>query len=617
METPLGRHGSWLKPLIWGLLARSSVFLICIFPVTLRAQDAGIFVEKDVLVPMRDGVILRADVRRPAKDGKYPVLIFRTPYDKSEGDEDNEKTFTEAVKRGYAMVICDVRGRFASDGEFVAYLNEGKDGYDTIEWAATQPWSDGRVGTFGLSYPCAVQWLAAVENPPHLKAMVPAMGPSTIGSRAIYFGGVFETGWANWCYTNMSPNTRERKKLPGPKTYDEAKAEWKKLGDADGIQGKIPTLEMPYLRDTEPYYYTWLQHGPYDPWWEWGNFRSKYGNVKAAVLSLSGWHDESYGSEGAITNFVGLMKSREGEADPRNKLILGPWIHGVGATGKSVAGNRTFGPSARINYHQVVLDWMDRYVRDIDNGVKDWPNVQAYVMGSDAWKTGATWPLPGSVPQAVFLASAAEPGGKPGTLSGQEPKIAGTSSFVSDPNHPVRDTVDTTYGAFDLREMGKDPAVLTFETEPFTGDETVLGIIPAEIYAACDAPDFDLYLRLIDVAPDGTAYNLEATGHEVIRASLRDKTPEPKLLKPGEIVKLSFDNLITGNVFKKGHRLRVYIHASWFPTYSRNLQTGKSEAESPVMQKATIIIHHGPDTPSKITLPVFSAKAGSSGAVNK
>ncbi|MCX6091067.1 MAG: CocE/NonD family hydrolase [Candidatus Atribacteria bacterium] len=154
------------------------------------------FVEKNVAVMMRDGVILRADVRRPAKTGKYPVLIFRTPYGKSEGDPDNEKTFNEAVKRGYAMVIQDVRGRFESEGEFVAYRNEGKDGYDTIEWAAQQPWSDGRVGTFGLSYPGAVQWLAAVENPPHLKAMVPAMCFSSM-DQFIYFGGVFEAAWAN------------------------------------------------------------------------------------------------------------------------------------------------------------------------------------------------------------------------------------------------------------------------------------------------------------------------------------------------------------------------------------------------------------------------------------
>lgn len=571
---------------------------------TGRAQDPGIHVEKNVEVPMRDGVILRADVRRPKKEGRYPVLIFRTPYDKQEGDEENEKTFSEAVKRGYAMVIQDVRGRYASDGEFVAYQNEGKDGFDTIEWAAKQPWSDGRVGTFGLSYPGAVQWLAAVENPPHLKAMVPAMCPSTMGPQCIYFGGVFESGWANWSYVNMSPDTRVRKNLPGPRTIDEAKAEWNRLGGAEVIQGWIPSLQMPYLKDTEPYHYSWLEHGPYDPWWEWGNFRTKYGNVQAAVLNLSGWYDEPYGSEGAVTNYLGILKSRAGEADPRVKLILGPWIHGVDATGKAVAGNRKFGPASKIDYHQVVLDWMDRYVRGMDNGVKNWPDVQAFIMGEDVWKTGRTWPPEDTVAETFYLASSAEPG-KPGVIAAREPVQSGSSSFVSDPAHPILDEMETNWGGFDLRKLVENPGVLTFETEPFDEDKVVLGNIPAEITVAGDAPDFDLYLKLIDVAPDGTAFNLEGAGHEVVRVSLRDKTPEPKLLRPGEMVTLAFDNLITGNCFKKGHRLRIQFLASWFPTYSRNLQTGKSEATDSEMRKATIKIFHGPNTPSKIVLPVL------------
>jgi len=594
---------------------REALFGLCLFLAVLTvpgwSQDPGVFMEKDVAVPMRDGVILRADVRRPGKDGRYPVLIFRTPYGKHEGDEDNEKTFAAAVQRGYAIVIQDVRGRYASDGEFVAYQNEGRDGYDTIEWAAKQPWSDGNVGTFGLSYPGAVQWFAAVENPPHLKAMVPAMCPSTIGPQAIYFGGVFESDWANWCYVNMSPGNRKKRGLPGPTTIDEAKAQWTKFGGREVIQGWLPTLEMPYLRDTEPYYYTWLERGPYDPWWEWGDFRNKYANVSAAVLHLSGWHDEPYGSEGAITNFVGLMKARADQTDPRTKLILGPWIHGVDATGKEVAGDRKLGPAAKIDYHSIVLDWMDHHVRGIDNDVRNWPGVQAYVMGADAWLTGSNWPVEGATDEILFLAASSEPG-QPGTLAGGKPRVEGSSSFVSDPSSPLLDELGTNWGAFDLRDLAANSSVLTFETEPFSADKVVAGHIPATIFVSSDAPDFDLYLRILDVAPDGTTYNLQGAGHEVIRVSLRDKLPEAKLLKPGEIVQLDFDNLITANCFKKGHRLRVCLHASWFPTYARNLQTGQSETVSAEMRKATITIHSGPETPSKLTLPVFPAFTGKS-----
>jgi uncharacterized protein len=566
-------------------------------------KTTGFYIQKNVAVPMRDGVILRADVRRPKATGRYPVLIFRTPYDKNEGDPNNERSFNDAVKRGYAMVIQDVRGRYASDGEFTAYQNEGKDGYDTIEWAARQSWSDGKVGTFGLSYPGAVQWLAAVENPPHLKAMVPAMCFSTIGPQFIYFGGVFETAWANWSYIDMSPDTRVRKNLPGPKTIDEAKAEWKRLGGDDAIDGWLPSMEMPYLKDTEPYHYTWLAHSPYDPWWEWGNLRDKYPGVKAAVLNLSGWYDEPYGTEGAITNYLGLLKSRAGAGDTRTKLLVGPWIHGVDATGSTVSGKREFGSSAKIDYDQVVLDWLDHYVKGIDNSVSSWPNVKYYVMGENAWQSAGAWPPAGLTRQTVYLGPGSGPGAK-GSIALKPVAKEGTSSFVSDPANPVKDEFGTNFGAFDLRGLADRSDVLSFETEPFKKDESVVGHVGADVYVSTDAPDFDLYLKLIDVAPDGTAYNLESAGHEVVRASYRDKTVARKLVRPGEVVKISYDNLLTGNTFKKGHRLRVYIMGSWFPTYSRNLQTGQLETTNSEMKKATINILYGPSHPSRLVLPV-------------
>ena len=568
-------------------------------------KSTSVFIQKNVAVPMRDGVILRADVRRPSATGKYPVLIFRTPYNKNEGDPDNERSFADAVKRGYAMVIQDVRGRYASGGEFVAYQNEGKDGYDTIEWAARQPWSNGNVGTFGLSYPGAVQWLAAVENPPHLKAMVPAMCFSTIGPQFIYFGGVFESAWANWSYVNMSPDTRVKKNLPGPKTIEAAKEEWKRLGGDDVIQGWLPSLQMPYLRDTEPYHYSWLEHGPYDPWWEWGNLRDKYPRVSAAVLNLSGWYDEPYGTEGAITNYLGLLKSRAGQKDPRTKLLIGPWIHGVDATGKASSGDRKFAANARIDYDSVVLDWLDRYVKGTNNDVNSWPKVKVYNMGDNAWLTGSAWPLGTTTRETEYLGPGST--AATGSIVAKPAAQEGQLSFVSDPANPVKDEFGTNFGAFDLRGLAGRSDVLTFETQPFDSDKVVVGHVGADVYVSSDAPDFDLYLKLIDVAPDGTAFNLESAGHEVIRASYRDKTDQRKLLKPGEVVKLSFDNLLTGNTFKKGHRLRVYFVGSWFPVYSRNPQTGALETTSSQTRKATINILFGPQHPTKLVLPIVPA----------
>ena len=179
---------------------------------------------KEVAVPMRDGVVLRADILLPADSGRFPTLVYRTPYNKESALREY-KTFRKAVARGYAVVAQDVRGRYASDGEFNAYRSEGRDGYDTIEWAAKQPWSDGNVGTFGLSYPGAVQWLAAVESPPHLKAMVPAMTFAT-PRNFFYSGGVFDGSWLDWIWFNIAPDLRRRKGLPGPRTRKEAAAVW-------------------------------------------------------------------------------------------------------------------------------------------------------------------------------------------------------------------------------------------------------------------------------------------------------------------------------------------------------------------------------------------------------
>lgn len=608
------------RPISRGATAVAAVALLgCLLVVVPGCSKSGTanttvasstaYVQKNVDIPMRDGTVLRANVIRPAKTGKYPVLIFRTPYSKDEGDEENEKSFAAAVKRGYAMVVQDVRGRYSSEGTFTPYANEGKDGYDTIEWAAKQSWSDGNVGTFGLSYPGAVQWLAAVENPPHLKAAVPAMCFSRLGSHAIYFGGVFESAWASWCYKAMSPDSRMRKGTPGPKTYEAAAAEWDRLGGADHIQGWLPSMLMPYLRNTEPYYYTqWLTHGPYDPWWSWGDLTSRYGNAKAAILNLSGWYDEPYGTEGAITNYTGLLRSRAGQGDPRTKLLIGPWIHGVDAVQKAEAGGRTFAANAVVDYDQVVLDWLDHFVRGIDNGVEKWPGAKVYSMGDDTWLSGAKWPVTATTPRPMYLTPGASANAT-GSLAASIPSAAGKTTFVSNPAEPLNDKDMTNFGAYDLRRLSGDPGVATFETAPLDKDLSVMGHVIGEMYVSADvAPDYDLYVKLIDVGPDGTAFNLESAGHEVVRVSYRDKTVGRKLVKSGQVVKLAFDNMITGNTFKKGHRLRVYLMGSWFPVYSRNLQTGLPETYSSKMRTAKITVHTGPQYPSSLRLPVRAGK---------
>jgi putative CocE/NonD family hydrolase len=552
----------------------------------------------DVSIPMRDGVVLRADILLPNAEGKFPALIYRTPYGKHFALKEY-KTFEKAVARGYAVIVQDVRGRYASDGEFVAYQNEGRDGYDTIEWAAKQPWCDGNVGTFGLSYPGAVQWLAAVENPPHLKAMVPAMTFST-PRNFFYSGGVFDGSWLEWIWVNIAPDVRKHKNLAGPRTYEEAGETWKR--EHEHLQSFLPLRDLPDLKDVAPFYYEWLAHPPADPWWEWAELRKRYGRVHAAVLNLSGWYDEAYGPDGATTNFNGLLETRKGERDPRTRTIIGPWTHG--GQEKTRAGERDFGESSTIDYDELILLWMDRYVRGIENGVEREKLVRLFVMGKNVWRDEDAWPIPHTNPATYYLRSESR-SARFARLNQTAPDKPGSyNEFLSDPAHPVTDS-HTAYGAHDYHALAGRKDVLVYDTDPLPADTEVTGPIRAEIYVSADVPDIDLWVRLLDVAPDGTAFNLMSPGLDVLRASYRGEKPQPELLKPGEIYKLTLDHMLTSNVFRAGHQIRIQISGAFSPHFSRNLQTGESEIVSSKMCPAHVRIYHEPDHRSRIELPII------------
>jgi len=557
-------------------------------------------VENNVVVPMRDGVRLRADVMRPAVAGRFPVLVYRTPYGKDDAQRDYT-TFQHAVERGYAVVIVDVRGRYHSDGEFRPYENEGRDGYDTIEWAASQPWSNGAVGTFGLSYPAAVQWLAAVESPPHLKAMVPAMTFST-PQNFFYAGGTWDMSWMEWIWDNIAWDTRAKKNLPGPHTNEEALAAWKVEGPK--MQSALPLMDVPQLQQVAPYYFDWLRHPAEDPWWDWSELRNKYDRAHAAILNLSAWYDDNYGPEGATTNYAGLLKARAGEKDPRTHLLLGPWVHGVGETGETKSGEREFVPSAAIDYDSVVLRWMDHYLKGVENGVEREKPVRYFVMGLNQWRDSDVWP-PLARTAPFFLAPAAT-GERVGKLT-EKPGERGTSfsEFVSDPANPVVNEYESS-GAHDYRKLAERADVLTFDSPVLENNTEVTGPIHAQIFVSCECRDLDLWVRLEDVAPDGTAFNLMSPGLDVLRASYRDLARGRQWLDPEKVYELNLDRLITSNVFLKGHRVRVQISGSFYPNFSRNLQTGKLEVESAEMKKTQIRVYHDADHPSQVVLPVIS-----------
>lgn len=517
--------------------------LLLLVAAELAAQDAPFTRESNVPVPMRDGVVLRADVWRPATAGRYPTLVYRTPYGKHQATA-AFATATKAVERGYAVVLQDVRGRYASDGEFLPYQQEGKDGYDTIAWAAAQPWSNGAVGTFGLSYPGAVQWLAAVENPPALKAMVPAMTFQS-PNQFWYSNGVWDNSWAAWINANIRRDREVRLK-----------------GDTN-------------FAAIAPWHASWQNRDPEDPFWDFAELRGRYGNTNAAVLNFSSWHDEAYGPHGATGNFNGLVATRGGKPD-RTALIMGPWVHGVPRPNRLSSGERQFGQSASIDYDDIVLGFLDYHLRGTPNGVDKRRPVRLFVMGSNRWIDADTWP-----PREV----------KYETMPLVRPGASTTISF--DPANPVTNEYAPRAGAHDYRKLASDPRVAVFESAAMHRDHTVVGAMAAELSISSTIDDAHIWVKVFDVAPDGTSFNLMSSGLDVLRAAYRNGNKKREPLVPGQVYQVRLADLITANTFKAGHRIRVVVSTAFVPDFE------------PLKEPYRLTIHHSAQHPSRLILPVY------------
>jgi putative CocE/NonD family hydrolase len=448
-----------------------------------------------------------------------------------------------------------------------------------------------------------VQWLAALESPPSLKAMAPAMTYAT--PETFWFaGGVWDGSWLDWTWLSIAPDLRRRLNRPGPRTDAEAEAAWER--ESARARRHRPLGTLPDFKGVAPWYYEWMRHPPCDPWWRWAALDGRYGRTRAAVLNLSGWFDEQYGPYGAVTNFARLVAARGG-AHPRTAVVLGPWTHGVGAVGASSAGDRSFGAGAALDYADLVLDWMDRYVKGDSASAGAAPRVRVFVMGANQWRTADAWPLPGTRFDTLYLHAPAAGGW--GALAPTRPVGADRLSRIrSDPANPVSDPFKGKAGAHDYRSLPAQPGTATFETAPFEQAYDVVGLVAAELTVSASVPDFDLWVQLYDVAPDGTAWNLAVAGSGLIRASYRDCGPKRRLLARGETVQLRLDRTITANRFLPGHRLRVVVSPAFFPLFSVNPQTGEQEFESERVRTGELRIHHAPGGQSALILPAVPVR---------
>ena len=335
-----------------------------------------------------------------------------------------------------------------------------------------------------------------------------------------------------------------------------------------------------------------MRHPPGDPWWSFARLPTGYDQVSAAVLNLSGWFDEMYGPSGAVENYLGAG----------DELVLGPWTHGVAAVQVSKAGDRDFGPSAALDYVGTLLGWMYRHVKGVDSAKAE-PAVRMFVMGSNRWRSADRWPFPGTLPDTMYLERPAS--GRTGRLVKRPPAGPGGETVIrSDPAHPVTDSFKGRFGAHDYRSLTPGPSIAVFETAPFTAPVEIIGRVVAELAVSASVPDFDLWVQLYDVAPDGTAWNLSTPGTALQRASYREGGPDRRMVKPGETVRVRMDHLVTANRFLAGHRLRVVVTPAFAPVFSLNPQTGVQEFESDSVLAGDIRIGHAAGRVSRIILPV-------------
>lgn len=537
---------------------------------------------------MRDGVVLRADVLRPERAGRFPALLIRTPYGKkSEWTEDDFAR--RAARAGYVVAVQDVRGRYRSEGSFDPYRQEGKDGFDSIEWLARQPYSDGRVGLSGLSYPAAVQWLAAVEAPPALRAMAPAMTFST-GRAFCYFGGAFDLSWLGWFYREIAPDVRRRLDLPGPRTAEEADQAWAEHGEA-WLRHR-PLATHPALAGVAPAFFEWLAHPDDGPFWDFLRIESRYDLVRVPVLNLSGWHDEGYGPGSAARNFAATREHG-------GRLVIGPWTHGTPMPRKTRVGELDFGSGAGLDYEGLLLRFFDRWLKGDANGLDREPPVRIFVMGDNAWRDEADWPLARARATSYHLRAG-------GRLTLEAPPAGeAPDGYDYDPLDPLVDPHGGTLGPFDQSPLEARADVLVYRSEPLARELEVTGPIEIELWASSSARDTDFVVRLLDVHPDGRAFNLMSPTLEVLRARYRNGQDRPELLEPGRVVRLRLADGLTSNVFKAGHRIGIHVTSSLHPHFDRNPNTGGVVATETRSLRARQLVYHDAQHPSRVVLPVI------------
>jgi putative CocE/NonD family hydrolase len=575
----------------------ASVPLALLAAAALTAPQPHIVIERDVPARMRDGVTLYADVYRPEGEGRHPALLMRTPYDKDGAQQSARLAMTvAAVRRGYVVVVQDTRGQFKSGGRFVPYAQEIDDGYDTIEWVAALPYVDGQVGTFGLSYPGAVQWMTAPTRPPHLKAMAPAM-TFAHANHFFYHGGIFEADFVEWL---LGRQTRERRQMKLPLVSpQEIATAWERDGDA--WMEHRPLAALP-LMERFPYWREWVEHPIESDYWQPYDIEVQHPRVVVPALNLSGWNDDPYGQPGAIRNFTGMRARGGSEAARRGqRLVMGPWTHGVPSMTRTTYAGMDFGPNAAFDYVEAQLRFFDYWLKGNDDGYSRESPVRIFVMGENRWRSENDWPPAAANLQVWQLSSG-------GRLAYEAPgEEEERTEFTYDPRTPARVPAASASGAADWRAVTSRADVIEFTSAALTAPMEITGHALARLWFTSSAPDTDVTVKLLAVPPDGSSYAL-TNAYGALRTRYRgtERPQPPRRLPAGVPADLEISLGYTSTLVPAGHRLQVLVAGSMRQglTIHPNVWDFASPDARPVA--ATHAIHHSAKYPSRIVLPVIA-----------
>lgn len=547
--------------------------------------------ETHLWTPMRDGIRLAANLFQPPAGGRRQAILIRTPYGKGTEILPNYRAF---VDHGYNVMIQDVRGRYESEGAFHPLTQEPDDGEDTLNWIATQPWSDGKIGMSGGSYLGIVQWKVAPLNNPHLLAIFPAVsGDDDYRDRVYSPGGAMKWGHRlEW----VSENMRDPEYTAPPfQSYIWTRPE-------RTVDHVVTGRSTRMLQEA-------FDHPAYDAFWQSISVREKLASVRVPVFSVGGWYDNYV--EGDLDAFATLSKH-----NANARILIGPWPHNIMAPLETV----NFGPDAHPPIRRWQMQWFDEWLKDKPVPLSSEPPLHLFIMGANVWRDENEWPLARAVATRFYLESRghANTAAGDGELleersSGEQEEFAPTDTFLYDPRSPVPTMGGAIccnnkvfpWGPMDQRPVEKRPDVLVYSTPALARDVEVTGPITLVLHAGTTARDTDFTAKLVDVYPDGQAINLT---DGIIRARYRHGLSEPKLLNSDAQHKYVVDVGVTANVFRRGHRIRLEVSSSNFPRFDRNPNTGGAIADETKLVTATQTIYHDARHASYLILPVIPAK---------